>query len=47
MDRRIIDLKPTAFSGRRVNRQQIADIQETVWSATIPWLRSVRSKLPI
>ncbi len=30
MDRRIIDLKPTTFSGRRVNRRQIADIQETV-----------------
>ena len=30
MDQRIIDLKSTTFSGRRVNRQQIADIQETV-----------------
>lgn len=30
MDRRIIDLESTTFSGRRLNRQQIADIQETV-----------------
>lgn len=30
MDQRIIDLKSTTFSGRRLNRQQIADIQETV-----------------
>ena len=30
MDQRIIDLASTAFSGRRVNRRQIADIQETV-----------------
>ncbi len=30
MDRRIIDLKSTTFPGRRVNRHQIADIQETV-----------------
>ena len=30
MDQRIIDLKSTTFSGRRVNRRQIADIQETV-----------------
>ena len=29
MDQRIIDLKSTAFSDRRVNRRQIADIQET------------------
>ncbi len=30
MDPRITDLKSTTFSGRRVNRRQIADIQETV-----------------
>ena len=30
MDQRIIDLKSTTFSGRRLNRRQIADIQETV-----------------
>ena len=30
MDQRIIDLTSTTFSGRRLNRQQIADIQETV-----------------
>ncbi len=30
MDQRIIDLKSTTFSGRRLNRQQIADVQETV-----------------
>ena len=30
MDQRIIDLKSTTFSGRRVNRRQIADIQVTV-----------------
>ena len=30
MDQRIIDLESTTFSGRRLNRQQIADIQETV-----------------
>ncbi len=30
MDRRIIDLKSTTFSGRWVNRRRIADIQETV-----------------
>ena len=29
MDQRITDLKPAAFSGRRLNRKQIADIQET------------------
>ncbi len=30
MDQRIINLASTTFSGRRVNRRQIADIQETV-----------------
>ncbi len=30
MDQRIIDLKSTTFSGRRLNRRQIADVQETV-----------------
>ncbi len=30
MDQRTIDLRPPAFPGRRVNRRQIADIQETV-----------------
>ncbi len=30
MDERIIDLKSTTFSGRRLNRQQIAAVQETV-----------------
>ncbi|MCY4242813.1 MAG: hypothetical protein OXD36_13865 [Rhodobacter sp.] len=30
MDPRITNLKSTTFSGRRVNRQRIADIQETV-----------------
>ena len=30
VDQRIIDLKSTTFSGRRLNRQQIADSQETV-----------------
>ena len=30
MDPRITELRSTTFSGRRVNRRQIADIQETV-----------------
>ena len=30
MDPRITELRPPAFPGRRVNRRQIADIQETV-----------------
>ena len=30
MDQRIVDLKSTTFSGRRLTRQQIADIQETI-----------------
>ena len=30
MDQRIIALESSTFSGRRLNRQQIADIQETV-----------------
>jgi len=30
MARRITDLKSTTFSGRRVNRWQVADVQETV-----------------
>ena len=30
MDQRIIDLESTTFSGRRLNRRQIAAIQETV-----------------
>ncbi len=30
MDRRIIDLEATPFSGRRLTRRQIADIRETV-----------------
>ena len=30
MDQRIIDLKSTTFSGRRLTRKQIADVQETV-----------------
>ncbi|MCY4242748.1 MAG: hypothetical protein OXD36_13525 [Rhodobacter sp.] len=30
MDPRITDLKSTTFSGRRLTRRQIADIQETV-----------------
>ena len=30
MDQRIVDLKSTTFSGRRLTRRQIADIQETV-----------------
>ena len=30
MDQRIVDLKSTTFSGRRLMRQQIADIQETI-----------------
>ena len=30
MDQRIVDLKSTTFSGRRLTRQQIADVQETI-----------------
>ena len=30
MDPRITDLKSTTFSGRRLTRRQIADIQKTV-----------------
>ena len=30
MDQQIVDLKSTTFSGRRLTRRQIADIQETV-----------------
>ena len=30
MDPRIADLKSTTFSGRRLTRRQIADIQKTV-----------------
>ncbi len=30
MDRRITDLKPTTFPGRRLTRHQIADVRKTV-----------------
>ena len=30
MDQRIVDLKSTTLSGRRLTRQQIADVHETV-----------------
>ena len=30
MDQRITDLKSTTFSGRRLSRRRIADVQETV-----------------
>ena len=30
MDQRIVDLKSTTFSGRRLTRRQIADVKETV-----------------
>ena len=36
MDPRIIDLKSTTFSGRRLNRRQIADIAENADNRIMP-----------